>query len=358
MKKPLNIITHIKSNIKGILPTILTLGLEFVALIFMIAIGVGVLYSVDYNLGASLYKVAVIEDSIDVNKDEIESFDSVERVIQGEVTYGSGMLPIANLSVMFIKVDTDEMDYVMNHMEAKVIEGRLPEKYNEIVLTTYGANTANVKVGDYVGTEYGDVLYLRGNYKVVGIIKSKYNFYLGYSNNKNKSIISIRDNKGRELEESLKEYCNKETSITSYDGISEFSDTMSTILAGLGVLAIGLFSLGIWISSVNLTKANIKNLIGEYRILRFLGYKKSFIRRRVSSQLLLIMLLSAIVGIVLGGFINIIFNNLYCIPRGIAYSEFNLYIIIIPIVVALILFVLSSISTKKIIDKLDFSEEI
>ena len=48
--KPLNIITHIKSNIKRISKTILTLALEFAALTFLISIGVSIINATNYNL--------------------------------------------------------------------------------------------------------------------------------------------------------------------------------------------------------------------------------------------------------------------------------------------------------------------
>lgn len=359
--KPLNIIIHIKSNMRRSIPTIFTLGLEFGVLIFMIGIGIGQMYSLESNSGGFLYKFATVNVSDNFEKGTIEKIDGVDNVLNAKIENISAMLPIMNCSVPFIKVDVNHMNYIMNKFNANIIEGRLPCKSNEIILTEEALNLLKVKISDNIGTDYNNGLNLKENYQVVGVVRSKYKFYLSAldEDTENKQLfIGIENGKEKEVEKELRKIEDKVESIQAFSDYIEFINMIDNMLKGLGTLAIGIFSVGILISVINLTKTNISAFRGEYSLLRALGYKEKFIRKRVYLQLGIILSLAVIWGGFLGIFINVIFNNLYCIPRGIVYSEFSIYLVIIPVIVGIILFFISSFEINKIIKKMNFVSEI
>ena len=65
-----------------------------------------------------------------------------------------------------------------------------------------------------------------------------------------------------------------------------------------------------------------------------------------------------VVGILGGIIVNVIFDKLYCVPRGIAYQQFSIYLVIIPAIVAVLLYVLTSFTIGKKVKKMDFMSDL
>ena len=130
------------------------------------------------------------------------------------------------------------------------------------------------------------------------------------------------------------------------------------MLVRLGILAIGVFSLVILITVTNLSKSIIGRFSEEYSLLKAIGYKMKFIKRRISMQLAALLGGAAVVGILGGIIVNVIFDKLYCVPRGIAYQQFSMYLVIIPAIVAVLLYVLTSFTIGKKVKKMDFMSDL
>lgn len=359
--KPLSIITHIKSNMKRLVPTILTLGLEFGALVFMVAIGIGQIYSVEHNTGGFLYKFAYATTSTNTDKKQITEIPGVDKVINAQIDYASAMLPLMNCGIPFIKVETNDMKYIIDKFNAKIIAGRLPISDNEIIVNKESLHGASAKLNDNVGVDYGDALYLKGNYKIVGVVDAEYKFCMAplkNAKNNNMLFIGIQNGREKDVENGLLKIKDKFDNVYTFSDSNTFLTMIRNILTGLGVLAIGLFSLGIFISSMNLTKTNISSFKEEYSLLRALGYKEKFIAKRISSQLAIILSLSALLGVGIGTLLNVAFNNVYCVQRGIVYNTFSIYLIIIPMGVSAILYLTSRFNIVRIVKKMNFMSEI
>ena len=159
--KPLSIITHIKSNIKRLIPTIITLGMEFAALTFMISIGIGEIYSMKYNIGGFVEKSIIVEidptlDDAGVNelKSSINKVSGVSNVIEGSITNSNAMLPLMFCGIPSIKVDVQDMERVLDEYKLEIIDGKYPKNDNEILLTKDALNALNIKLEDFVGPDY------------------------------------------------------------------------------------------------------------------------------------------------------------------------------------------------------------
>jgi len=366
--KPLSIITHIKSNIKRLIPTIMTLGMEFAALTFMISIGIGEMYSMKYNMGAFVEKSIIVEieptlDSARVNelKSSIKKVQGVSNVIEANIATSNAMLPLMYCGIPFIKTDVQEMEKLLDEYKLKLIDGEYPKNDNEIILTKDAVNALNVKIDDFVGPDYNSAYSFDNNYKVVGIVEGEYPIYLSKFNkekHKKQMIVQVEAGKARVVLENIKKIDKDFLDAYDYREGEKFVTNVSDMLVRLGTLAIGIFSLVILITVTNLSKSLIGSFSEEYSLLKAIGYKMKFIKGRISMQLAALLCGATIVGILGGVIVNVIFDKLYCVPRGIAYQQFSIYLVVIPVIVAVVLYILTSFTIGKKVNKMDFMSDL
>ena len=297
--KPLSIITHIKSNIKRLIPTIITLGIEFAALTFMISIGVGEIYSVKYNTGGFIEKSILVEieptldnAGVDELKGSIKKVSGVNNVIEGNITNSSAMLPLMYSGVPFIKADAQDMVRLLDEYKLELVEGQYPKNDNEILLTKDALNALNIKLEDFVGPDYNSTFYFDDNYKVVGIVDGEYPIYLSKFNrekNKKQIIVQVEAGKTGEALDNIRKIDKGILEANDYRDYNKVVTNISDMLVRLGVLAVGIFSLGILITATNLNKSIISGFSEEYSLLKAIGYKKKFIKNRISKQLAVLL---------------------------------------------------------------------
>lgn len=366
--KPLSMITHLKSNIKRLAPTILVLGMEFAALTFMISIGIGQIYAIKYNLSVYTDKclLVMVDKNIDREglskaKGDINDIDGVTDVIEGNVVNVNVMLPIMYSGVPFMRLHEEDMNKVLEEYKLNLVEGNLPKADDEIVLTREGMNTLDLKINDYVGSNYRNEFSLDYNYKVVGIVEGEYPIFLAkYSEEKytKNLIVQVDDSKREAVVEKLNNLGNGIVKVDDFNRIQEFVDDVKAMLVRLGLLAVGIFSVGILITVVSLSKTVISASSEEYSLLRAIGYNMKFIKKRIAGELGFLIGGATIVGVLLGTLINVVFKALYCTPRGIPYIDFSLTLIIIPTVVAVILYLLNKISISNKVKHMDFMGDL
>ncbi len=348
--KPLNIITHIKSNIKRISKTILTLALEFAALTFLISIGVSIINATNYNLNYGIDNVIEVnlpENDLTDYKNKISKIANVKLVTEGYFENAIGMLPLMYTSTSFFCMEAEDIPKFLENTDMHIIEGRLPKNKNEIVLTKEGLNLCKANLNDMIGTDYNNIMQLNSNYKIVGIIEGSTSCYFSVidkQKSKNKLLIQTSYEHKNQIKDDL--IALNITDISDLLGAKDFIANVTSVLTRLGLLVVGIFSIVILITVINLSKSLISNFYEEYSLLYALGYNLKVITKRVRMQLLFIILTSSIIGVLLGIVINILFNNLYCIPRGIYYSSISIFMLL-PLAVSFVLFFLSLFSTRR-----------
>lgn len=362
--KPLSNLLHVKSNLKRILPTLITLGMEFAALTFMVSIGIGVLKAISYNMDSFTQAVVYVDpnkiispEEFRAERDKIEKVDGAKGVYDIKFNNSTAMLPITHSSTPYIKVEMDKIDEVLKGYNVEVVEGELPKKDGEILITSLAAKALDVKVGDYIGKDYNDLYVDDGNYKVVGLIDGDVSVYVAPLRDEDRSNqLLILTDKGNEqsVRDNISEKISNILSVRVVDDIEDFMVNINAMLKRLGFIAISIFALVILITVTNLSKSIISNYSDEYSLLSAIGYKKKFINKRISAQLAVLIIGASIVGLLTGIFVNIGFNNLFCVPRGIPYKEFSIALILIPLGVGIILFFLSKILIIRKVNKMDF----
>jgi ABC-type lipoprotein release transport system permease subunit len=122
-------------------------------------------FQIDFNGNFGTRSYREVESKLD----NLSSVDYYYKGYFQYVTYNSSFGSIYSY-VAFLQ----ERDYIpfMQEMNWEILEGKLPAvNTNEIALTQNLAQNRNVKIGDEVGSSVGSD-YLRGRYKVVGILSN------------------------------------------------------------------------------------------------------------------------------------------------------------------------------------------
>ncbi len=86
-----------------------------------------------------------------------------------------------NANSILLALQHEEIDYLMEKMDLKLVEGRLPstDQY-EAVLHKDIAKNLGIKIGDSIGSDYNSNILIPNEYKVVGLLDAKAKVSLAY----------------------------------------------------------------------------------------------------------------------------------------------------------------------------------
>lgn len=167
----------------------------------------------DGNQDSEIYDEAISRRMEAVRKkyDEIaaalEGYDGIEDVFMAEVVYAELNSIVGHYSIEIPLVNSEQMSNMLEHMGAKLVEGRLPQEANEVVLDKKLMKNHGYKIGN-TGDKQDD----NDSVKIVGIIDCDYYFGCGLSgkdiqqdNYINPNICVLTDGTVNSLKKALKE---------------------------------------------------------------------------------------------------------------------------------------------------------
>jgi len=363
--KPLNNFRNILFNKNRILPIIIILALQIGVIVFMLSIGVSLIDELDFNLiNTSKVFIPVLPetklsaDERNKLKDELQHIDGVNGVVDASYNNARSKMIFFGCGTSKISVQNKDMILIQNAVGMKNISGELPNNSNEIMISTLNLNAFNsnieYKIGRYSSENSFD---LKQDYIVSGTFEGDSNIYLSAEENLEKLpylMLIINPDKYQEVDLVLTSKYKTLENNRSYKNYKGFKQNAKTMMSLLGVIAISVFSFGIWISVMNLMKNNIMARKNEFSFLRSIGYSKKYISKRVFIELFVIMLSGYIVGILMGEIALVIFNSRYCIPTGILFTLWDNMFVSIPALVILFLLLNGYLSVNRYIGKLDW----
>lgn len=175
---PLSILKYYYNNRKRFLSIFIPVTLS-VLLLYTLLMIIFSSYRVGYNLVVEPKKYystvapkgEVLNTKIIASIAAIEYVDRVMPCIFDYTTFTAGIG--SNYSTSILSLWSDDIIYMMDLLDLKLTEGRLPKNGSEIVLHKQVAANKNLKAGDYIGRMVSKSESLPGKYMVVGIIDGK-----------------------------------------------------------------------------------------------------------------------------------------------------------------------------------------
>ena len=365
--RPLNIFLYVEKNIKKFIPQILAVMLGVFLVFFVCVLGGGIKFGIKDNIVAPLEKFSLVWIS-DTNLEggkfhkEISSNTEVERLIPIEDFRQIQTKLIAQSTGTFVFYpDAKDIKYIMDKLDFKLMEGKIPESKNELCINSDFAKSNNLKLGDSYGSDVDEKHQLNGLYKITGIYSGKFTVTFcpreSIVNPENPSQVFLVFPKGGKLDsvnskiEAYKniKYETLNTMKKATDGLFQMFDIFAVIVLGLTV-----FVITFTISNINYM--HLYDRLEELSILDTLGYSKITIVFKLVKELVLIIFLGSILGTSLGILGGYIFNSIYCIPRGVPVGILNPWYITISLLVPVFVSLFSSIPVIKFLRNLNTIE--
>ena len=246
---------------------------------------------------------AVMEEKRQELIEKMEAYEGIDHVYFGQTMYASYNALVGNLTYDFPLLSPEEIPGFLKHMNAKLIDGRMPEGDGEILVDEKVFMNEKLKLGGYFNENtYGKV------FKVVGILQS--DIYVctgtpcGFANSGWQFTVECNE-KTSDLKKVLADI-GYETS--EYDSISDYPDSVRMYKENIAKeVDIGMTSIVCVVMvflTLSILVANIsfmRSRVNEYCLYASIGYGRKQIYGMMIREILLMFGIAIGIGILLSG---------------------------------------------------------
>lgn len=368
--EPLGFYMYFKNNKKRVLTIILTLVLSA----FLIVV-VGILGNNVSNTGDLYYKnydyFSVLWSNKKIPKELMEELSKnpyIDRIVRGRSENSYVRSIIGNtMYISGINLEKEDLNYMLSKMGMRFDTSGLD--YGDIIASKMFLNNVGIKVGDSISSKNNSFIGLIGNHKVkIQYDKEEYMFFIlneketmeGY--NGEDFYIFPKDGKMTELNNSLEKYSGKDIFFVNREKLKKDTDSMinsfNKILNLFSIITIIIISI-IMGNSYYLHYMERKN---EFGTLKALGYKKTYILKRMLKEIVMVNVIGAVIYFSLLEIFIIVMNAFYIGPKGLPdlelYKEGVISLICLPLFVFIfalipIYVLLSKMDSISIIERMD-----
>jgi len=359
--KPLNLMNYIFLSIKQVSPQITLLIIKIALFIFLCSIGFAVTYGIDKSSNTILDQYASFsfrDEVTETRKNEIltnlRAMEGIEKEMRGNaISEGMGKLIIFNSFAWIFEVNGEDIDYVLNSVDGKLVDGSYPQTEEEVIISVELSKGMNKSVGDYIGFEE----MLPKRYKISGLYEGTSNLYISFVPQEKGYLYKIEEAKVDSFYKELKNYDEILIS-TDRDEIYHIINNIFYLIKVIGVFILIISAIEVTISVSNLNKVYFAERLGEFAILQAVGYSRGFILKRILKELAIIIFIGLLGGILLGQLVMVLFYHLYCVERGIPYQTFEPGVIWFSMLLIVVIFFLTYLPIKKYTTKMEWLDVI
>lgn len=364
--KPLSVFLFIKSNLKKFLPQIFAVALGVFLVYFVCVIGGAIKYSIIDNNELPFKKLSIMYlHHNDADRDryykELKANPNVAKVIH---TYAVDSILaeilVSEVGSMVFITSPEDTKYLMKTLHFNLVEGKIPNQKNELLINSYYAKNKNLKVGDYWGSDVSSKCDLIGKFKVVGIcsgrIISAFEYGGDIKNLDDYSLTSLivvpKPGKLHELNKTLLSYKKKNVGISIIENISPQLSTLTGFfnLFAIIILLITVFVLTFTISNVNYM--HMYERCEEFALLSSMGYHEKQITTKLMEELMFIIGIGFTIGAIGGILGGYSFKILLCDPKGLPIDILNIWYLILSAAVPILVSICSTYPIIKFLNKM------
>lgn len=303
----------------------------------------------------------ILDSDADVEKVE-QDIEEIDKKYEVEEFYMMQLNSFTINDSIILSRSYSDYDYVS---EGVIIQGRFPNNENEVTITP--------ATGDKLGIEVSDTVEIIINDKpekfiVVGVAQSITN--IGTSafiqseeiNNAIYASYNIKLKNQGDIDEAISyiedsyegDFTVSKESIVSIGDIS----MMSSLFIVISIIVYIVTIIFIAIISYILSKISILKEINDIGILKSLGFTNKKIRYSYVLRLLFLTVIGTIIGVTLGNIFGttIISNIFAAVGISQAQGEFNILMILLPILIMIIVNLFFTYMSTRIINRLEIKE--
>lgn len=324
MTQKLSAIKYIKNNKRRVTVLIISLGLCFMLTYltqFLLSSSIESFYPILLKSTLKIQYMSIAGSSfgIDVNNpdidfinaeydekinqliDKLKTWQGINNVYYAQVIYFHITPPIGSYSVIMPLIDKEDISIFLEHMDAKLIDGRLPEYAGEVIFDKASMKNNNYALNDYIYEEYYDK-----SYKIVGILDCDNYFGCGIPSGKyehSQMIATLSDGSIKNMSLILKavgvNVRDSYDSICDYqDGVQSMAEINQNIERAINYIYIGIMIL-LTISLFVVYTTYLRDRHNEWCLYCSIGYS----RKTIYFSILRELLFTFITAIMLGGII-------------------------------------------------------
>ncbi len=257
--------------------------------------------------------------------EKLKGQQGIEHAFYTQIVYSNVTPPIGGFTIEIPLVEKEEIMSFIKHMDAKIIEGRLPENEGEIVLDEASIKNNGYKLGDY----FREDRYLKV-YKIVGILDCDNYFGCGIPSEKNEQssmIVTLSDGSIKDMSKVLQ---NLGVNVReTYDNIIDYKqgekflqeDVISSIDNATKYVYLGIMIL-LFISLFIVYVTYLRDRHNEWCLYCSIGYSRKTIYLSIMRELLFTFVTAIIIGslIILVSVVGL--DNIMIQPMGLRCAYF------------------------------------
>lgn len=264
-------------------------------------------------------------DNLEARREDImsqlESQEGISEVIYTQCLYAHYQGIIGEIGYDFPLLEAEQIPSYIEHMDAKLIEGRMPENSGEILVDSKVLNNQHMSLNGYFNeSSYGKV------FKVVGVLESDNLTCVGtpqgYTNSGWYMVVQC-ENKNADMNKALK---NIGISTTEYDTIWDkanwkemykemVTDQLDAALIGILIVVMIFLAISIIVAYVSF----MRNRVNEYCLYTSIGFARSDVYGMMMREIAIIFGGSLILGAIITIIIMLLMGNLVLDNLGLVY---------------------------------------
>ncbi|MCM1084634.1 MAG: hypothetical protein NC393_05605 [Clostridium sp.] len=270
----------------------------------------------EYNLAIDTARNKIIED--------IKKHEGIEDATLTQTLSAVYQGIVGNVGYDFPLLEKEEIPTFLNHMEARLIEGRLPEGDGEILVDETVLKNQKMKIGGYFNEQsFGRT------FQVVGVLESEYlvcvGTPMGYTNS-GWYIVVLCDEANSDMTKLLSDIGITPTENDTIFDVPSWADmyrnlvTKTLDVALLAILIV--VSIFLAISILVAYVSFMRSRVNEYCLYASIGFGRKDVYGMIMRELFIIFGSSIIIGAVLAVFAMVFLGTFLLEPMGLIYKYF------------------------------------
>lgn len=270
----------------------------------------------EYNLEIKKARDKIIAD--------IKEQEGIRDAFFTQTLYASYQGVVGNVGYDFPLLSEKQIPEFVNHMGARLIEGRMPQGDGEILVDEKVLKNRKMEVGGYFNeSNYGHT------FKVVGVLESDYvacvGTPMGYTN-AGWYIVVLCDEKNADMTKVLKDIgitpTEYDTILDSVDWAKMYrelvTEQLDAALLAILIVVIIFLAISILVAYVSFMRSRIN----EYCLYTSIGFGRKDVYGMIMREIFIIFGISIILGLAVTVIIMSCLGNFMLEPMGLMYKYF------------------------------------
>ncbi len=254
----------------------------------------------------------------------LKGHEGISDVIYTQCLFARYTGVVGGLGYDFPLMDTDQIPAYLEHMDAKLIEGRMPEKSGEILVDKRVLKNNNMVIGGYFNeSAYGQV------FKVVGVIESDYLVCVGTPQGYTNSgwyMVILCDEKNSNMTDVLNDIgiypTEYDTIFDAADWGNMYKEVVTEELDGALLAILIVVMIFLTISILVAYVSFMRNRVNEYCLYTSIGFGRKDIYGMMLREIGIIFGSSIFIGAVISIVIMLFMGHFVLDNLGLVYQYF------------------------------------